>query len=164
MKKKIIVLLIIVLLATVPVVVYLLTRGGGSDIAEGKYVIVNDTRFPDAYTVVKGKTIQCFNIDLNAYYQDKMMKGYRRVEESRTWEYVPATEDELYRMTDVNSIMVSHALDYSNIRATKVGTRLFNYSFIIGDGPFGMVIRYDSAQKTITMMQDGVNIQFQKQK
>ena len=160
--KKFIVSLVIVLLAAIPVVVFFLTRGGGSDIAEGKYVLVNDTRFPDAYAVVKGKTIQFFNIDLNAYYQENMIEMYRRVEKNRTEAYTPLSDEELFRLTDLNSDFVDNAISFSDVQAQKVGTKQYNYTFI--HEPFGIIIRYDSAQKTITMMQDGVNIQFQKQK
>jgi len=162
MKKKLIVLLIIVLLVVTPIIVYFLTRGGGSDIAEGKYAIVNDTRFPDAYAVVKGKTIQFFNIDLNAYYQETMIEAYRRVEKSRTEPYTPMSDGELFRLTDLNSDFVDNAISFSNIEADKVGTNQYNYDFI--HAPFGIIIRYDSARKTITTMHHGINIQFQKQK
>jgi len=162
MKKKLIVLLIIVLLVVTPIIVYFLTRGGGSDIAEGKYVIVNDTKFPDAYAVVKGKTIQFFNIDLNAYYQETMIEAYRRVEKSRTEPYTPMSDGELFRLTDLNSDFVDNAISFSNIEADKVGTNQYNYDFI--HAPFGIIIRYDSARKTITTMHHGINIQFQKQK
>lgn len=162
MKKKLIVLLIIVLLVVTPIIVYFLTRGGGSDIAEGKYAIVNDTRFPDAYAVVKGKTIQFFNIDLNAYYQKTMTEIYRRAEKSRTEPYTPMSDEELFQLTDLNSDFVDKAISFSSIEADKVGTKQYNYVFI--HAPFGIVIRYDSAQKTITMMNEGINIKFQKQK
>lgn len=119
MKKKLIVLLIIVLLVVTPIIVYFLTRGGGSDIAEGKYVIVNDTKFPDAYAVVKGKTIQFFNIDLNAYYQETMIEAYRRVEKSRTEPYTPMSDGELFRLTDLNSDFVDNAISFQILRRIK---------------------------------------------
>lgn len=162
MKKKLIVLLIIVLLVVTPIIVYFLTRGGGSDIAEGKYAIVNDTRFPDAYAVVKGKTIQFFNIDLNAYYQETMIEAYRRVEKSRKEAYTPMSDEELFQLSDLNSDFVDKAISFSGIEADKVGTNQYNYNFI--HAPFGIIIRYDSARKTITTMHHGINIQFQKQK
>ena len=123
---------------------------------------MNDIRFPEAYAVVKGKTIQFFNIDLNAYYQETMIAAYRKVEKARTEDYIPMSEEELNRLSDLNSEFVNNAADFSNAQVQKVGTKQYNYNFL--HAPFGIIIRYDAANKTITTMHHGINIEFQKQK
>lgn len=144
-------------------IVYFLTRIGGEGLPIGRYNIVDNARFPEAYIQVMDTTVQFFNIDLNEYYQEKQMTTYRRVlDNDQDW-YGIVSDDELRNMTDLNAVFVERAYDYTKHSAKKIGTNIVAYLMLYHDNFLGLAIHYNTKTGHLDVMRSGITIAFEKE-
>ena len=72
--KKIIIAIACGIAVLLLLVVFVFTQTGKNGMKLGRYNIVDNDKYPDAYLEVTETTLQFFNIDLNEYYQAEQMR------------------------------------------------------------------------------------------
>lgn len=163
MKKFIKIGLGVFLAVALLVVVIVIGKVGGAQIAEGTYKIKECKDYPDAYISVEENKVQFHNIDLNAIYQEEQMKSYMSMVESGATSSI--TDEQLKEISDLNSLFVSnpYELDYESIGdESKSGTFTYIYFCYNSNSPFGLVLEYNSFDKTIQINSPVLNLIFEK--
>lgn len=159
---KTISIIIAAVIVLISVIAFVRTQTG--EIASGVYKIKAFDEYPEAYIKIKDDTIQFFNIDLNAIYQDGQMDMYESYAE-RYPEYA-LTQEQVSEYSDLNAVFVEQAyvIDYETSGDAKSGT--FEYTYFLYPGnnnvQFGLVILYDSIHKTIHINNEIQEITFEK--
>ena len=129
----------------------------------GRYNIVGNDKYPDAYLEVTDSTLQFFNLDLNEYYQADQMREYRMVLENDPGWYGIVSDEELTELTDLNAVYVERAFNYSNCAITKVGTNVYRYFTYYHDNFLGFGTRYNTKTREIEIKRGDVVLVFKKE-
>lgn len=163
MKNKIIFFIGVILAIVLLVSVVLFCRIGGAEITEGKYKITDCKDYPDAYIEVENGTIQFYNIDLNAIYQNDQLEIYNNLINSG---YINSlSEEQLLKAKDLNNLLVTNSfdLDYDNTTEdNKAGTFTYTYFCMEQNHIFGILLKYDSFHKTIQVIDPVRTLVFEK--
>ncbi|MBR5347974.1 MAG: hypothetical protein IK125_01925 [Lachnospiraceae bacterium] len=162
-KKPLIVIAICVSLLLGLFIVYILTRPQNDRIPIGKYRIKDNIKYPDAYIEVTEHTIQYFNIDLNEYYQEMQMHSYRRVVDNDPEYYGVITDEQLKKLTDLNTVYVDQPFDYSEVEAIKTGTNTYTYRMTYHDNFLGVGLRYYTNTHRLEARRNEVILVFEKE-
>jgi len=163
MKKKLKIIIALIIIAAIPIgiVVYLKLSSGNID--DGTYRIVDNGQFPDAYIVVKGKTIQLFNIDLNEFWRQKQYDRIVKLQNSKELDFSTGlTEEQLWEAADLNAMFVDNAYEYDPDLREKTGTYEYEYSCLSTGNLFGVYLTYDSWNKTICVENMGIKLSFER--
>ncbi len=169
MKKKIkvvaIVLLLLLVIGLTILAVMYINGAFSQELSDGKYYIVGNTEYKDAYVEVKDDQIQFHNIDLTAIYREQLAKDFRKIIKNHPEKDLP--DEELYELLDVNKWLVdkSYTMRYDPKNPHEYETFVYVHHLI---GPNFevvkdvMVLHYNSLKKTITIMRDGIEIEFKR--
>ena len=133
---------------------------GDEKYTEGKYKIQNCSEYPDAYIEVKGDTIQFHNIDLNKLYREKTIEEYNKYVEMGSFEELP--KEVFSRISDYNRAFVDNPWVMEYYEDNKTGTFTYINYCMIEDDWFGIVLHYDSFNKSIRMVRHGESYTFKK--
>lgn len=162
MKTKLKIVVSIVVAIVILIATIMIVSIGGAEIAEGRYEIVGYDVYPDAYIMVEENSIQFYNIDLNAIYQEYQSDNYQKMIEAGIVSNV--TEEQLENMSDLNAMFVSnpYIIDYEQQLDNKSGTFTYVY-FCLKDGnTFGLVLEYNSFDKTIQINSPVIKLLFER--
>ena len=163
MKKKILIIIGIILLIAIPIAVNFLLKVNAKRMANGTYYAVNCEKYPDAYVVVKGETIQFYNIDLNATYRkDQLDSIYMKQNNENLSFDTGLTDEELLELSDLNNMFVNNPYEYDFDNGWKEGTFVYLLRCDGYERLFGLYLLYDSWNKTITINNDQLKITFEK--
>lgn len=163
MKRKILIILGIILLLAIPLVVLFTLKMTGKRFANGIYYAVDCEEYPDAYLVVKGKTLQFYNIDLNAEYgQEQLDDIYEAHNNENLLFRIEISDEELLERADLNNIFVNNPYEYNPEKCYKEGTFIYYYPFMTYSNLMRLDIVYDSWNKTIKIMNYQLQITFKK--
>lgn len=128
--------------------------------ANGKYYIVDNDNYKDAYVEIKGDQIQFHNIDLNEIYKERMIAIYEKRMLNHPEDKI--SEDEYDVKFNINSWLVEKPFTLDYEKGGKIGTFIHNY-FLDNDFYYAtVVIHYDSVKKTITLKYCGIEVKFAK--
>ncbi len=163
MMKKIIIAIACGIAVLLLLVVFVFTQTGKNGMKLGRYNIVDNDKYPDAYLEVTETTLQFFNIDLNEYYQAEQMREYRMVLDNDPEWYGAVSDEELTELTDLNAVYVERAFDYSNCTITKVGTNVYRYFTYYHDNFLGFGTRYNTKTGEIEIKRSDVVLRFEKE-
>ena len=163
MKKKILFIIAIIVLITIPTVIFFTLKINGKSMSNGTYYAVNCEEYPDAYVVVKGETIQFYNIDLNAIYrEDQLNSVYMKQNNENLSFNTGLTDEELLELSDLNNMFVNNPYKYDSEDRWKEGTYIYYYRCLSYGNWFGLHLLYDSWNKTITINNYQLKITFEK--
>lgn len=163
MKKRILLVIGLILLITFPITICVIFRVSDSDMADGTYHVVDCETYPNAYIIVKGQTVQFYNIDLNATYGDSQ---FEEVYWMQTRKEAPIdtgyTIEELKQMADLNVAFCENSYNYSKVNVHKQGTFTYWYPCRTDAQFFGLQLIYNSWDRTIKINNYQMNILFKK--
>lgn len=166
MKKNVfkIVFIVIAAIAILVVVIGITSVNSGEPDA-GIYKITDYKEYPDAYIKVKEHSLQFYNIDLNAIYQEKQIEEYNKLIDK--FPDYALSDKEVEEYSDLNAILVEkpYYVDYKLLEEdAKTGTFEYTYFIYAGDNnaSFGLVLLYDSFHKTIHINNAIQEITFKK--
>ena len=163
MKKKTLIIIGIILLIAIPFAVNLMLKMNSKKMANGKYYVVDCEEYPDAYMVVKGETLQFYNIDLNAIYQGEQLNRLYKGNDNENISFkIEVTDEELLEMSDLNNMFVNNPYKYDPEKVWKDGTFVYYYRCVTDRYWFGLHLLYDSWNKTITVNNSQQQITFKK--
>ncbi|MBD5158150.1 MAG: hypothetical protein HDT13_11035 [Butyrivibrio sp.] len=163
MKSKTLIIIGIIILIVTPFAVNFMLKINSDKMANGIYYAVDFEEYPDAYAVVKGETIQFYNIDLNAIYREEQLNRVYQVHNNENLSFqIEVTEEELLEMSDLNNIFVNNPYQYDLGNGWKEGTFVFYYPCISDRYWFGLHLLYDSWNKTIKINNSQLQITFKK--
>ena len=163
MKKKILFIIAIIVLITIPTVIFFTLKINAKRMASGTYYAVNCEEYPDAYVVVKGETIQFYNIDLNAIYrEDQLNSVYMKQNNENLSFNTGLTDEELLELSDLNNMFVNNPYKYDFKDGWKEGTFVYLLRCDGYERLFGLYLLYDSWNKTITINNYQLQITFKK--
>ncbi|MCR5742850.1 MAG: hypothetical protein K6F92_03855 [Lachnospiraceae bacterium] len=147
MKKKVIIAVVAVLMLAVLGGAIYYFASSGNKIANGTYRVVGCEEYPNATITVKNGSVQFTDIDLNAYFQEKLQKIYESYKNS---EENSCTEDELTDFLDLNKHFVQNVYDMNKNKCDyrKAGTFEYRYFWYTGE-LIGVGLVYNSNDKTI---------------
>lgn len=149
------IILIIVLLLAVK-----LSSAFSSSMNDGKYKILDEELYSDAYIEVKDNTIRFYNIDLNEIYRQGQYENYLNIKNNGI--DFGLSDEELYEKSDLNRIFVDNAYEV-DVTDSKEGTFLYCYYCLDNDvNMFGFPIEYNSWDKTIQINSPIKTLKFQK--
>lgn len=169
MKKKIkivVIILSLILIVGLTILAVMYINGAFSqELSDGKYYIVGNTEYKDAYVEVKGDQIQFHNIDLTKIYREDMVRIFKKVTKNHPERDLP--DDELYELLDINKWLVdkSYTMRYDPKNPYEYETFVYVHDLT---GPnYDMVydflkLHYNSLKKTITIMREGTEIEFKR--
>ena len=163
MKKKILIAVGIIVLIALPIAVDFLLKIYSNGMANGIYYAVDCEEYPDAYVVVKGETIQFYNIDLNAIYRQEELDDLYKAHNNEKLSFkIDVTEEELLEMSDLNNKFVNNPYKYDPEKGWKDGTFVFLYRCMDDRDWFGLHLLYDSWNRTVTINHYLLKITFKK--
>lgn len=149
MEKIVKIAFVIVAAVVLLISVIKFTYIGDGKITPGVYKVKDFDRYPDACIEVRDDEIQFYNIDLNAIYQDEMLKNYYDLIEKKP-EFALSDED-VKKYSDLNTLMVMnpYPVDFEmQDEDDKTGTFTYFYNFYT-KLIFGFGMYYDSLHKTL---------------
>lgn len=162
MKNKIKSIVVAILAVLVMAGVFMFVNIGGAEISKGIYELVGYEEYPDAYIVVEDDTIQFFNIDLNAIYQQGQLDNYNKmIEKGFQSDF---TNEQVKEYSDLNAMFVTnpYTIDYEQSNDNKTGTFTYIYYCIRENSAFGFVLEYNSFDKTIQINSPIQNLLFER--
>ncbi len=163
MKKKMKLIIALIVIAVIPIAIVLYLKLGNGNISDGTYHIVGNGEFPDAYIVVKGKTIQLYNIDLNSYWRQKQYDRIVKMQNSEALGFSTGLSDEqLWAAADLNAMFVDNSYEYDPDLQKKTGTYEYEYPCLSTGNLFGVFLTYDSWNKTICVENMGIQLNFER--
>lgn len=163
MKKKTLIIIGIILLIAIPFAVNFILKINSSKMRNGTYYAVDCEEYPDAYVVVKGETLQFYNIDLNAIYQEEQLNGvYKAHNNENLSSRIDVTEEELLKLSDLNDMFVKNPCAYDMSKGWKDGTFVHVFRCVRYQGWFGLYFIYDSWKGTIKINNSQQQITFKK--
>ncbi|MBD5158139.1 MAG: hypothetical protein HDT13_10980 [Butyrivibrio sp.] len=163
MKKRILIIIIVVLLIVLPIAVNFLFKINSNRMANGTYYAVNCEEYPDAYVVVKGETIQFYNIDLNSIYREDQLNSIYEDHNNENLSFrIEVTDEELLEMSDLNNMFVNNPYKYDPEKGWKDGTFVFYYRCLSEKYWFGLGLLYNSWDRTIKITNYQLQITFKK--
>lgn len=147
MRKNIFIVLVIFIFG---IICYLFLHDGNK-IPNGKYLIKSNEKFPNAYAMVSGKTIQFFNIDFNSMFREQQLSSILTAQEERGFLNTGYTKDELIELSDINHLVVDQVYDFSKLRVIPDDTdkNSFFYHLAIEGDYFGLWIKYNTVDKVL---------------
>ena len=163
MKKKTLIIIGIILLITIPLAVNFLLKINTKKITDGTYYAVNCEEYPDAYVVVKGDTLQFYNIDLNAIYQKDQLNSVYKAHNNENLSFrIDVTEEELLKLSDLNDMFVNNSCKYDLSKGWKNGTFVYSFRCVTYHDWFGLYFLYDTWNRTITINNYQLQITFKR--
>lgn len=163
MKKKTLIIIGIILLIAIPFGVNFLLKMNAKKMTDGRYYAVDCEEFPEAYVIVKGNTIQFYNIDLNSVYREEQLDSVYKKQDNENMNFNTGLSDEkLFELSDLNDMFVNNKYEYDIDNGWKKGT--FTYLFrCMGYGNwFGLSLSYDAWNRTITINNYQLQITFKR--
>lgn len=147
----------------IPIVIFFTLKITGKRFANGTYYAVDCEEYPDAYVVVKGETIQFYNIDLNTTYSQKQLDDIYEAHNNENLLFrIEISEAELLERADLNNIFVNNPYEYNSEKCYKEGTFIYYYPFMTYSNLMGLDIVYDSWNKIIKIDNYQLKITFKK--
>lgn len=136
----------------------------GNKIGSGRYHAVDCGMYPDAYIEVDGTGIRFGNIDLNALYRKNQLENILKIQHDEDIAFDTGfSDEELEEMSDLNKMFVENTFEYDPDLATKDGTYTKLYRCYCDGNLFGLYLKYDAWNRTITITNQQAVIEFRKE-
>ena len=163
MKRKTLIIIGIIVIIAIPFAINFILKINSAKIVNGTYYAVDCEEYPDAYAVVKGETIQFYNIDLNAIYREEQLNGVYKAHNNENLSFkIDVTEEELLELSDLNDMFVNNPCEYDLGKGWKDGTFVYVFRCVRYNGWFGLYFLYDSWNRTLKINNSQLQITFKK--